>query len=270
MLNTQIHGSVFPNRRGFTLIELLVVIAIIAILAAILFPVFAQAKEAAKSTAELSNAKEIGLAYKMYINDSDDTMPIFYAYNSIPPNGTAGHKGTEVLLLAYTANKEIFKSPLDSGGPYLAVDPGLVASGKSYDSYYAAYGTSFRFDHCMFTTAANESSQNNILYTTDSVVNEGSVEFPSDTRVIRLEMFPFFSRKNDPGCATYGYDCDPVSYYKQWGSTGGAMIFSDSHAKKITNGGQFDKTMVDPFGHRSGDSSTDPNAWSGTWYSLCD
>src|ERR1035437_317399 len=62
---------------AFTLIELLVVIAIIAILAAILFPVFARAKEAAKSTAELSNAREIGLSYKLYISDSDDTMPIF-------------------------------------------------------------------------------------------------------------------------------------------------------------------------------------------------
>ena len=51
-------------RRGFTLIELLVVIAIIAILAAILFPVFAQAKEAAKDTAALNNAKQNGLAWQ--------------------------------------------------------------------------------------------------------------------------------------------------------------------------------------------------------------
>ena len=255
---------------GFTLIELLVVIAIIAILAAILFPVFARAKEAAKNTVELSNAKEIGLAYKLYLNDSDDTMPIFYAYNSIPPSGLAGHKGTEQLLLTYTANKEVFKSPLDSGGPYLGVDPGLVANRGSYASYWAAYGTSYRFDHCMFTTAANESSQNNILYTDTNVVNESAVEYPADTRVIRIEMFPFFARQSDPGCARYGYDCDPVSYYQQWSSTGGAMIFSDSHAKKISGNGQFDLAMVDPAGHKSGEPSDDPNAWSGTWYSLCD
>jgi len=61
--------------RAFTLIELLVVIAIIAILAAILFPVFAQAKVAAKKTMVLSNCKQLGLANIMYATDSDDLLP---------------------------------------------------------------------------------------------------------------------------------------------------------------------------------------------------
>ena len=65
--------------RAFTLIELLVVIAIIAILAAILFPVFAQAKFAAKKTVDLSNTKQIGTATKIYLGDSDDVMPFLYA-----------------------------------------------------------------------------------------------------------------------------------------------------------------------------------------------
>jgi prepilin-type N-terminal cleavage/methylation domain-containing protein/prepilin-type processing-associated H-X9-DG protein len=64
--------------NAFTLIELLVVIAIIAILAAILFPVFAQAKEAAKRTACLSNTKQIGLSLVMYANDVDDMVPTPY------------------------------------------------------------------------------------------------------------------------------------------------------------------------------------------------
>lgn len=59
-------------RKAFTLIELLVVIAIIAILAAILFPVFAQAKLAAKKTKSLSNVKQLSTAYQIYLNDSDD------------------------------------------------------------------------------------------------------------------------------------------------------------------------------------------------------
>jgi len=62
--------------KGFTLIELLVVIAIIAILAAILFPVFAQAKEAAKKTSCLSNIKQISLAAQMYEGDYDDIIPL--------------------------------------------------------------------------------------------------------------------------------------------------------------------------------------------------
>lgn len=62
-------------QRGFTLIELLVVIAIIAILAAILFPVFAQAREKARQTSCLSNLKQMGLATLMYVQDYDETYP---------------------------------------------------------------------------------------------------------------------------------------------------------------------------------------------------
>lgn len=71
-------------RRGFTLIELLVVIAIIAILAAILFPVFAQAREAARKSTCQSNLKQIGSAIAMYVQDYDETFPT----SPLPNNGT--------------------------------------------------------------------------------------------------------------------------------------------------------------------------------------
>ena len=158
--------------KAFTLIELLVVIAIIAILAAILFPVFAQAKMAAKRTSCLSNGRQIGMSVKIYLNDFDDTMPIFYAYNSQPPAGQPGHKGIEVELLPYSKNKDIFRSPLDSGGPYMSVDvPGA-------DTYWKAYGSSYRFTQCVYTLAAGESSQNNVLYTTSRAVTERPSSFP--------------------------------------------------------------------------------------------
>lgn len=64
------------NRKGFTLIELLVVIAIIAILAAILFPVFAQARESARQTSCTNNQKQIALAVLQYVNDYEETMPL--------------------------------------------------------------------------------------------------------------------------------------------------------------------------------------------------
>lgn len=73
------------SRRAFTLIELLVVIAIIAILAAILFPVFAQAKTAAKKTSALSNVKQTATSIAIYSADQDDNLPSAYSFDE---NGT--------------------------------------------------------------------------------------------------------------------------------------------------------------------------------------
>jgi len=97
------------KHRGFTLIELLVVIAIIAILAAILFPVFAQAKAAAKKSASLSNTKQIGLGVIMYTNDVDDMFPM--GSNGCwwqPLDG-----GWNYYVLPYIKNDQIFLSPMD-------------------------------------------------------------------------------------------------------------------------------------------------------------
>jgi len=74
-LRSRCSSGAATSVRGFTLIELLVVIAIIAILAAILFPVFAQAKAAAKRTSDLSNVKNITLGMYIYTGDSDDSLP---------------------------------------------------------------------------------------------------------------------------------------------------------------------------------------------------
>jgi prepilin-type N-terminal cleavage/methylation domain-containing protein/prepilin-type processing-associated H-X9-DG protein len=92
------------NRRAFTLIELLVVIAIIAILAAILFPVFAQAKAAAKGSACLSNTKQVGLAMMMYENDADDmVVPSNIQDTSVPDGQFTWFE----LLQPYSKNKDI-------------------------------------------------------------------------------------------------------------------------------------------------------------------
>src|SRR5690349_236228 len=76
-------------RFGFTLIELLVVIAIIAVLAAILFPVFAQAREKARQTICLNNQKQLGMAVQLYVQDNDETL-FFYASRSTPSRSRSG------------------------------------------------------------------------------------------------------------------------------------------------------------------------------------
>jgi len=101
---------------GFTLIELLVVIAIIAILAAILFPVFAQAKSQAKKSNGVSNVKQIALAGVMYANDNDDvTVPMFYFDpTDLHLPSTFGFYYWDVQLLPYTKNEKIYIDLMDT------------------------------------------------------------------------------------------------------------------------------------------------------------
>jgi len=94
-------------KKGFTLIELLVVIAIIAILAAILFPVFAQAREKARAISCLSNLKQIGLAVAMYTEDSDETEPPGANYYG-QESGWAGQ------IFPYVKSIGAFRCPDDS------------------------------------------------------------------------------------------------------------------------------------------------------------
>src|SRR4051812_21664015 len=96
-----------PRRRGFTLIELLVVIAIIAILAAILFPVFAQARDKARQATCLSNCKQMGLALMMYAQDYDETFPASRRASSGCNSGTFTNPWN-VVIQPYAKNEKIF------------------------------------------------------------------------------------------------------------------------------------------------------------------
>jgi prepilin-type N-terminal cleavage/methylation domain-containing protein/prepilin-type processing-associated H-X9-DG protein len=110
------------KKSGFTLIELLVVIAIIAILAAILFPVFAQAREKARQTSCASNLKQIGLSLKMYVQDYDEKYPYNRGHCDAGDCTSAGITGTagsdfqwggwiSNALVPYTKNQAIFVCP---------------------------------------------------------------------------------------------------------------------------------------------------------------
>ena len=116
----------FATERGFTLIELLVVIAIIAILSAMLFPVFVQAKSAAKNSADLSNIRQIGLAAQMYMNDNDDVVPMNH-YQTQGPN--PDHYWTADLQ-PYMKNWTLFRTPLGDQDPF------NVWAGSQYSGPY--------------------------------------------------------------------------------------------------------------------------------------
>ena len=133
--------------KGFTLIELLVVIAIIAILAAILFPVFAQAREKARQTSCLSNCKQIGTALPLYVDDYDETYPRLWSWGSPHGNGnphalTATENGVTVpnglgcLLYDGLLKSDYFKNGLD--GEKGAI-PGLMHCPSTYRVFNPSY-----------------------------------------------------------------------------------------------------------------------------------
>lgn len=120
------------KRTGFTLIELLVVIAIIAILAAILFPVFAQAKMAAKGAVAISGAKQLSLGQLMYSTDSDDFFPLTVA---TVPNGW-GAEPWEFLDQPYMKSWDLL---IDPTGP-ISIDNLNSANGGSGWQLYGLWG----------------------------------------------------------------------------------------------------------------------------------
>lgn len=124
-------------RRGFTLIELLVVIAIIAILAAILFPVFAQARAKARQISSVAHLKQVGTAGMMYLQDYDEAYPINGTWTGDPngPNGFA--LGWLDRLEPYMKNLGVMRAPGDTGnnawdgfGPWVSLAGNALSGGE--------------------------------------------------------------------------------------------------------------------------------------------
>jgi prepilin-type N-terminal cleavage/methylation domain-containing protein/prepilin-type processing-associated H-X9-DG protein len=138
-----------PKNSGFTLIELLVVIAIIAILAAILFPVFAQAREKARQTACLSNTKQMGLAVAQYIQDYDEMLPMG-GYDTAARNSRWYRD-----IYPYIKSVGVFSCPSETrdtiNGVNTNFNPVYQAAtatrpeGPSYNGAYAANGNWFGY-----------------------------------------------------------------------------------------------------------------------------
>lgn len=222
----------YRKSRAFTLIELLVVIAIIAILAAILFPVFAQAKAAAKKTLTLSNSKQIGLGAMMYATDYDDT----YCYASVYRGGLEpGKEELTALKFLYPYTKSInvwyngFSSPPktarvpsnldDAWGNWIYLisiaSNGYVLRGM--DTMYAQYAPPPR------TASSVEHIANRVMFLPSAYNNDASRGW--------------YVVNDDPGyfCVTPEQNADNVYYNKLWTaaklhSNGIVGTFMDGHA----------------------------------------
>jgi len=122
------------TQRGFTLIELLVVIAIIAILAAILFPVFAKAREKARQISCVSNTKQLGLGVQMYVQDYDGTYPVMSS-----PSSTSPRRRWPDHVYPYVRNEQLFlcpSAPVSMRGKTFAHDSTKQYGGYGYNYQY--------------------------------------------------------------------------------------------------------------------------------------
>ncbi len=177
-------------KLAFTLIELLVVIAIIAILAAILFPVFAQAKLAAKKSADLSNTKQIGIAVMLYINDSEDTYPmsVYDTQSNYLVPGSGDVVGTVYdSIMPYMKSAQILISPTNPPGIDFASPPpkmsvltsvGLRGQGTFTHASYAPNFSLFE-DPSLF--ASTKLVDPSLAGLSISVVNASSLSKPAET-----------------------------------------------------------------------------------------
>jgi len=223
------------GKYGFTLIELLVVIAIIAILAAILFPVFAQAREKARSSACLSNAKQLALATLMYVQDYDELFPqsVYSMDHAILIPGSGDRVFTVYEAVSpYMKNTEILICPSHRPGiDFLAiVTPlGLRTSGLFR---YASYAMNF----AVFQDPALPPG----LFDSDPVVPLAALSEPVNTTL-------FYDSKYTPYGGPPAYpECSPPSGAFDWTnfagdarhSEGFNVNFADGHSKHYPRLGQ--------------------------------
>lgn len=182
------------TRKAFTLIELLVVIAIIAILAAILFPVFARARENARRTSCQSNMKQMGLAYIQYTQDYDELQPL------ISTGFTAGGAPRQApwaqLLQPYTKSTQLFSCPSDSGTavhrgmgtPPLSYDPRQNGFVQPFHLSYMANRNVFNVSGGTPNSLASVVSPSTVIGITDSGL-QGSTTAPYVTTVQKPQAY---------------------------------------------------------------------------------
>ena len=177
---TQPRATIGARRKGFTLIELLVVIAIIAILAAILFPAFAKAREAARRASCSSNLKQIGLAFMQYSQEFDENIVPLYRKDGDAPDGFYSWHG---IIYPYVKSAQLFACPSNtrndtafSNATY-ATDNVTVIK-QSYGAFgdsKSAMGTGIENDplNDIYVTLAQLQSPSSTILATDSNFDYG-------------------------------------------------------------------------------------------------
>ena len=204
-------------RRGFTLIELLVVIAIIAILAAILFPVFAKAREKARQSSCLSNMKQIGIAALAYAQDYDETYNRLNigpgVTNYTLPNGTTytstpGYMLWHTCIFPYMKNWQVLNCPSASGQYDVYI--GNYSGGGSYGmNAYVSGQTLGNINFPAETMIYGEASNNTIQ---DAYALDGDVSGANDEMTNSSGNYPNACRHNGGSNMTF---CDGHSKWVQ-------------------------------------------------------
>jgi len=209
--------SVDARRRGFTLIELLVVIAIIAILAAILFPVFARAREKARTSSCLNNLKQLSPAIAMYRADNDGGMPInYYALTT----GNAYTRWIHVIF-SYVSNDQVFQCPSMPTSTETAWAPPYQTAGPYSSYYYCHYYLAAKLESTVNDTvntimlmdgwfdAATSQDWNRGMFSSPSATAAVMADWVNgdwtDTPYVNREILTNMRRHNDGVCAAY-YD----------------------------------------------------------------
>ncbi len=226
------------KRYGFTLIELLVVIAIIAILAAILFPVFAQAREKARATACLSNSKQIGLSLQMYTQDYDEAFPCEAI--DIPPKTQEtnqiwhGMIDAWMELVPYIKTTELWFCPdrteTGCGGPAGSgtMNPGNRCVGYGYNWGPYAYGGGGLIGPQTLTASSGSYSAGIAL---------ASIVAPANTMAF-TDSYDTFRYTNGANWILSRYNGGTTGGLRHFGRLN--SVFTDGHAKNMQwRGGMF-------------------------------
>ena len=236
------------SRNAFTLIELLVVIAIIAILAAILFPVFAQAKESAKKTQSLANTKQMGTALLLYTNDYDDGYPTWSDYWALYTQVGASYYYNSAGVLAamgVTADSPQFYWDakllpyVKSGAPQSG---GYAGVWQSPASPYSGKKRSYGMSQCFTYVCDPNDSREYIWRNGGEIADVSGTPFVGESGWSGMMSFPrnFHSYYESYGLGAAATDPDyfgrekPTRYTKSGKGDGSApYVFCDTHAKVV-------------------------------------